>query len=294
MSALRTKALLNHYKQVYSDKGHPNFWMVMDPNDIATWYVLIHSLGPEHKGGEYLMRMTAPKNYPFGPPQFELFTPNPRYTIGSSRPCVSMGEYHAGNYPALLGMYGFACELIYSFQSSDAEMGGGISMKTGVTEKEKLKLAAESVAFNNTHYEVVMKLFEEERKRKFKNPISEIDTPKSTKSSKSSKSSKSTKSSKTSESEESQESHESESSEEKPKKKSPKSNKTKEESEDSEKSEESEEKPKKKSSKSRESKKSNKTKEESEDSEKSEESEEKVKKTNISKKEKSKTAKSKK
>ena len=205
MSALRVKALQNHYKQVYQDKGHPNFWMVVDPGDIGTWYVLIHDLGEEHEGGEYLMRMTAPENYPYGPPKFELFTPNPRYQIGKSRPCVSMGEYHSNNYPAILGMYGFTCELIYTFHASDTEMGGGISMKTGVTKEEKLILARESVAYNNKHYAVVMELFKEERTRVFKNPLKkvempvEIDKPKKVdKSDKTDKSSKSKKSSKTS------------------------------------------------------------------------------------------------
>lgn len=89
----KIKSLQNHYQQVYLVRGHPNFWIVIDPGDICTWYVLLHSLGNKNKGGEYLMRMTAPDNYPFGPPKFELFTPNPRYTIGQSRPCVSMGEY---------------------------------------------------------------------------------------------------------------------------------------------------------------------------------------------------------
>lgn len=198
----RIRALQNHYKQVYLERGHPNFWMVMDPGDIATWYVLIHDLGEDHKGGEYLMRMTAPNNYPFGPPKFELFTPNPRYAIGKSRPCVSMGEYHANNYPAILGMYGFTCELIYTFHASDKELGGGISMKSGVNKQDKLKLASESVAYNNKHYPEVMKLFEEERTRVFKNPLKNIEMPietpdkstdKSTNSTKPSKSSKSKK-----------------------------------------------------------------------------------------------------
>lgn len=207
MSALRVKALQNHYKQVYQDKGHPNFWMVIDPGDIGTWYVLIHDLGEEHEGGEYLMRMTAPENYPYGPPKFELFTPNPRYQIGKSRPCVSMGEYHSDNYPAILGMYGFTCELIYSFHASDTEMGGGISMKTGVTKEEKLKLAKESVAYNNKHYAVVMELFKEERTRVFKNPLKKVEMP--VEIDKSSKPTKSKKSSKTPEIQESQESQES-------------------------------------------------------------------------------------
>lgn len=192
----RIRSLQNHYKQVYSERGHPNFWMVIDPGDIATWYVLIHDLGKDHKGGEYLMRMTAPENYPFGPPKFELFTPNPRYTIGQSRPCVSMGEYHADNYPAILGMYGFTCELIYTFHASDKELGGGISMKSNVSKEEKLKLASESVAYNNTHYPQVMKLFEEERTRVFKNPLKTIEMPVETTDKSSDKSGKSTSESK--------------------------------------------------------------------------------------------------
>lgn len=197
---LRTKALQNHYKNVYLEHGNETFWMVIDPNDIGTWYVLIHNLDGDNKGGEYLMRMTAPNNYPFGPPKFELFTPNPRYEIGKSRPCVSMGEYHPEGYPALLGMYGFACEIAYSISVPGDEMGAGISIKMKVSSADKQEMAKKSVEYNKKHYPEVMKLFEEERTRVFKNPL-EYNNSKITKPSKQSnppKSSKSTKSSKSS------------------------------------------------------------------------------------------------
>lgn len=208
---LRTKALQNHYKNVYLEHGNETFWMVIDPNDIGTWYVLIHNLDGDNKGGEYLMRMTAPNNYPFGPPKFELFTPNPRYEIGKSRPCVSMGEYHPEGYPALLGMYGFACEIAYSISVPGDEMGAGISIKMKVSSADKQEMAKKSVEYNKKHYPEVMKLFEEERTRVFKNPLEynnskitkpskQSNPPKSSKSTKSSKSSKSSRSSKSIES----------------------------------------------------------------------------------------------
>jgi hypothetical protein len=134
--------------------------------------------------------MTAPNNYPFGPPKFELFTPNPRYEIGKSRPCVSMGEYHPEGYPALLGMYGFACEIAYSISVPGDEMGAGISIKMKVSSADKQEMAKKSVEYNKKHYPEVMKLFEEERTRVFKNPL-EYNNSKITKQSKQSKSSKS-------------------------------------------------------------------------------------------------------
>lgn len=86
-----------------------------------------------------------------------------------------MGEYHAYNYPATLGMYGFICQIVYTFYASDKELGGGISMKMGVSDEEKQKLAEESVKYNQTHYPEVMKLFEEERTRVFKDPLTKVD-----------------------------------------------------------------------------------------------------------------------
>lgn len=214
-SPIQVKALQNHYKKVYIEQGHPNFWMVLDPDDIATWYVLLHDMGEDNLGGEYLMRMTAPANYPYSPPLFEFFTPNPRYAIGGMRPCVSMGEYHADNYPALLGMYGFTCELIYSFFASDKDMGGGISMIMGTSKESKLKMARESVGYNNKHYPELMKLFDEERKRVFKNPLKPISVIEEIKSAKTeSPESTEPESQESQEADESQESQESEESEE--------------------------------------------------------------------------------
>lgn len=173
MTSKSTKALQNHYKQRYIDcGGHEHFWAVMDPNDVKTWYILYHDMGADQPNAEYLMRMTATDKYPFDPPKFELFTPNPRYEIGKSRPCLSIGEYHANDYPALLGMIGFAIEVFGTFFMSAKDLGGGISLKTSKTENSK-QMAEASRAFNETHYPQVMELFKEERKRVFVDKIAE-------------------------------------------------------------------------------------------------------------------------
>ena len=180
-------------------------------------------MGEDQPEAEYLMRMTATDKYPFDPPRFELFTPNPRYEIGKDRPCLSIGEYHGANYPALLGMIGFAIEIFGTFFMPDKDLGGGISLKIGKGDDKKKKYALGSKAFNEKYYPAVMKLFEEERAI---NRSKLIDKKESSKDSEASeKSTNSDESYNSSELEESEESEKSEESEEVIVKKVKKSNK---------------------------------------------------------------------
>jgi len=140
------------FKQAISE---PNDYIRygMCETDNFIWYILIENVdGPdgEFKGGQFLVRLEIDKKDPLGkPPVFYFLTPNGLYGV-NAKVCVSIGEYHADQYRAVLGPAGFVMNLI-SGMIGYKDMGTGISiLKT--TREEKRKFAADSVSHNLANY----------------------------------------------------------------------------------------------------------------------------------------------
>lgn len=150
------KTLMAHYKKATA-APHPYIKVAINTNDVAKWYFLIHNLDEPYKGGEYLFEMKAPNDFPFKPPTFICYTPNGFYDIGGPI-CISIGEFHSGNYRATLGMMGFA-EQVMAGLIDAKNMGSGIRLiKT--TNLQKKEYTAASAAYNKSKYPDIMKLFD--------------------------------------------------------------------------------------------------------------------------------------
>jgi ubiquitin-protein ligase len=150
----RTNALMNQYRKAISEPS--TFAMYsLDPNDIGIWYIKLFDIGgdrDEFVGGEYLVKITAPPEFPMKPPHFEMLTPNGVYGI-NCKVCISIGEYHANSYRATLGIAGFVQQLMSGLVGWET-LGGGINIvKSTVTEKKKL--AADSRGYNAMNNKVV-------------------------------------------------------------------------------------------------------------------------------------------
>jgi len=135
-------------------------------DDISVWYILLtnfagnddeYTFEDEEKNkrfGQYLVKMTAPAEFPFKPPSFTFLTPNGVYDLDGPI-CISIGEFHAENYRAVLGMSGFANQLISGIVGWESlEHGIRIIRTTCVKKKE---LAMESEKFNELYYPQILK-----------------------------------------------------------------------------------------------------------------------------------------
>jgi hypothetical protein len=124
----------------------------MNKDDVCKWTIVIRNLvgnDGEFEHGEYLADMIAPEGFPVDPPEFYFKTPNGVYDI-DVKVCVSIGEYHKADFPAAMGMVGFATQLISGFIGWK-DLGGGINILT-TSAKKKSELAQASKAFNRKHY----------------------------------------------------------------------------------------------------------------------------------------------
>lgn len=158
----------------------PNPYIVFarHPEKINTWYIKLHNFDGDHgefKNGEFLFEMIAPNEFPMKPPHFYALTDNGVYKAGldeegkRAKICISIGEFHADNYPATLGMAGFAEQLL-SGLIGWRSLGSGINVFVfdGMTinQKEKKtheikKISEMSKEKNLKNYEDILKLLDE-------------------------------------------------------------------------------------------------------------------------------------
>jgi len=145
--------------------SEPHEWCkyYLDINNKKIWYVLLSGFEGnegEFEGGEYLVRVELPDDFPSKPPSFYFMTPNGLYKP-EEKVCISIGEFHADDYRAALGVFGFCTNLV-SGLIGWRSMGGGINILT-TKIKEKKKLAKESVEFNiknnYKHLQLVMESY---------------------------------------------------------------------------------------------------------------------------------------
>lgn len=152
------KILMAHYKKATA-VAHNYIKVAINEQNIAEWYVMIENLSEPYTEGQYLFTMTAPNDFPFKPPNFQCLTPNGFYEPGGSI-CISIGSFHSNNYRPVLGMMGFA-EQIMAGMLEYKDMGSGIRLlKT--SDETKASLAKASKQYNAAHHSNIMRLFDKQ------------------------------------------------------------------------------------------------------------------------------------
>ena len=163
-NSLFVKRIMQQYNKATRERDEFIKYSISD-EEPNVWHILISGFSGnenEFEGGEYLVKMIAPKpgknrqGFPYEPPEFYFMTKNGVYDI-NTKVCISIGEFHADQYRATLGMAGFAKELV-SGMIGWKELGSGISiLKT--TAKDKKKLAEASVGMNlENHSDLIKKI----------------------------------------------------------------------------------------------------------------------------------------
>lgn len=128
----------------------------MNPSNTREWYIIISGVSgnnDEYAGGEYLVRLRLPGNFPADPPDFFFMTPNGVYGV-EVKVCISIGSYHKGNYPSTIGVRGF-CEQLVSGMIGWKELGGGIEL-VQTSAAQKATIAANSADFNSANHQQII------------------------------------------------------------------------------------------------------------------------------------------
>lgn len=152
----RQGAIMNaQYRNAVKEPSeYLKFYMCED--NTSQWYILLSGFDGdegEFTGGEYLVRVVLPSDFPYNPPQFFFMTEQGLYGV-ETKVCISIGEFHKDQYRAALGVNGF-CQQLVSGLIGWRDMGGGINiLKTSAEQKKTL--AARSREFNRTHNAAIL------------------------------------------------------------------------------------------------------------------------------------------
>lgn len=152
----QTKIMMAQFKKATQEPNEFIKFVLKSEKEVNVWYILLSGFtgdNNEFVGGEYLCRMEAPVDFPFKPPSFYMLTENGVYGV-EKKVCINIGEYHADQYRAALGMAGFASQLISGLVGW-RDLGGGIEIHTTSLEVKK-KNARESRAENIKRYPQIM------------------------------------------------------------------------------------------------------------------------------------------
>ncbi len=141
------------------------YWM--DPADMNRWYVVISNIAGDNNefvGGEYLIRIELPGDFPLHPPEFYIMTPNGVYGT-ECKVCVSIGTFHKKDYPATQGVAGFVMSLMSGIVGWQT-LGTGIQILTEHKSRaENLATmthhAKNSVNYNRTNHRKIIESVEE-------------------------------------------------------------------------------------------------------------------------------------
>jgi ubiquitin-conjugating enzyme E2 J2 len=152
--SLAPKAAKRIQKELTEFKASPPPFVpkiAIDEQDIRHIYFLIE--GPDDspfKGGEYVLRMELPNDYPMSAPVMRMMTPSGRFEVDKSI-CTTFTHYHPESWSP---SYNFSNILVsfVSFMLEKVERSTGAHSIGSMyaTPDEQAQLAAESKSYNKT------------------------------------------------------------------------------------------------------------------------------------------------
>ena len=95
-----------------------------------------------YEGGEYVLELTLPAEYPLAPPSLRMLTPSGRFAV-SAKLCTSFSAFHPESWSPTYTFSTLVTSLV-SFMTEDAPGLGSIT----ATAAERRRLAAASAAYN--------------------------------------------------------------------------------------------------------------------------------------------------
>lgn len=145
------KRVLKELKE-YQNSEKKTFKLSYRENDLGVIYAVLDTLDGDYYGGQYILRIKLPDNYPYSPPVIACVTPNGRLQLDVNV-CLSFSHFHPESWSPLITIE----KMIYSILSVfyDKTIRGVGSEEILDSRTIKL-LAKESVVYNQTHHRVVL------------------------------------------------------------------------------------------------------------------------------------------
>jgi len=135
----------------YQTGDKKNFQLSYDENDLQMFYAVVDSMDGDYSGGQYIMKVKLPDNYPYSPPVISCVNPNGRFEPGTNI-CLNISHYHSESWSPLITVEKVIYSVISVFYDPQIH---GIGSK--YSEKEEVKrLASESKTYNAKYHKDIL------------------------------------------------------------------------------------------------------------------------------------------
>ncbi len=155
VASLIQRKRFNNEKKILSEQPLGYITAYPKEDNPLIWYILVVGQKESHyEGGHFIGEIHHSPKYPAEPPDYYMRTPNGRYDI-DKKICLSNSGYHKGEWSSTWNIHTILVAF-YSIWLDDKEHG--ISHITR-SKEERLKLAKESIQFNNKKYKDIYEKF---------------------------------------------------------------------------------------------------------------------------------------
>jgi len=118
------------------------------------FYAIVSGLDGDFTGGEYIMKVKLPDNYPFGAPVISFETPNGKFKQGDNI-CLSITHFHSETWSPLLTLEKIINSVVSVLSDRHVTSGIGFINTDSTTKKQ---YARASVEWNKQHYSNVLSM----------------------------------------------------------------------------------------------------------------------------------------
>lgn len=130
----------------YESSSGRCFVLVYSQNDLQQFYAILRSMDGCYKGGEYILNIKLPSDYPFSPPVISCITPNGRFDTAINI-CLSISHFHSESWSPLVTLEKIILSVISIFYDPSITGIGSILSSDGC----KRSFANNSGEYNKKH-----------------------------------------------------------------------------------------------------------------------------------------------
>ena len=131
-----TKRILKEIKDLQEkSKDDLGFSISFQESCLQEMFFIMRSLDGDYQGGEYILRVKLPDNYPYSPPVISCLTPNGRFSPETNI-CLNISRFHSESWSPLITLEKLVLSVISVFYD-DAISGVG-SIHSSPAEKKRL------------------------------------------------------------------------------------------------------------------------------------------------------------
>lgn len=141
------KRMMKEITDYQTSKEKHTFRLAFQDSNLQMIYAIVRGLDGDYTGGEYILRIKLPDDYPFSPPVIACLTPSGRFEPETNI-CLNITHMHSETWSPLITLEKMIYSVISVFYDQTISGIGGIK----TSSEQKRMYAASSVEYNQKHF----------------------------------------------------------------------------------------------------------------------------------------------